>query len=112
MSAHRVASLVATFLPLLALGGGGGGGGAAALAPPPPPPPNAPTAAPTRVEEFSSGALTARLLYSLPPIEVAGARYPQRGRFVFHSDRGTTRVLISRAAGRPVEGPEYYLSRF
>lgn len=66
----------------------------------------------TRVEEFASGALTPRLLYSLPPIEVAGTRYPQRGLFVFHSDGGSTRVLISRAAGSPLAGQEYYLSRF
>jgi hypothetical protein len=59
---------------------------------------------------YESDFLNRTAVYSLPPIEVGGATYSQRGTFVFHSSNGLHRYLISRLAGAPGATTPTYLT--
>jgi hypothetical protein len=59
---------------------------------------------------YESEFLNRTAVYSLPPIQVGGGTYSQRGTFVFHSNNGLHRYLISWLAGAPGATTPTYLT--
>jgi hypothetical protein len=60
---------------------------------------------------YDSDYLQRQAVYTLPPIDVAGRTYSQRGAFVFHSADGLHRYLISRLYGLPNNGQQFYITQ-
>lgn len=60
---------------------------------------------------YESDFLNRNAVYAIPPIEVAGRTYSQRGMFVFHSSDGLHRYMISRLNGLPNNGQQFYLTQ-
>jgi hypothetical protein len=60
---------------------------------------------------YESDYLQRQAVYALPPIDVAGRKYSQRGAFVFHSADGLHRYMISRLYGLPNNGEQFYITQ-
>jgi hypothetical protein len=60
---------------------------------------------------YESDYLQRQAVYTLPPIDVGGRKYSQRGAFVFHSADGLHRYLISRLSGLPNNGQQFYITQ-
>jgi hypothetical protein len=64
----------------------------------------------THLALYESDFLNRAALYSLPSIELGGSTYSQRGAFVFHSNDGLHRYMISRLYGAPGATQPHYLT--
>jgi hypothetical protein len=64
----------------------------------------------THLALYESDFLNRTAVYTLPPIELAGSTFSQRGLFVFHSANGLHRYMVSRLHGLPGETQPYYLT--
>lgn len=64
----------------------------------------------THLALYESDFLNRTAVYSLPPIELGGSTYSQRGAFVFHSSDGLHRYMISRLHGAPGATQPHYLT--
>jgi hypothetical protein len=60
---------------------------------------------------YESDHLQRQAVYALPPIDVGGRTYSQRGTFVFHSADGLHRYVISRLYGLPDNGQQFYITQ-
>lgn len=60
---------------------------------------------------YESDHLQRQAVYTLPPVDVGGRKYSQRGAFVFHSADGLHRYLISRLYGLPNNGQQFYITQ-
>jgi chitinase len=64
----------------------------------------------THLALYESDFLNRTAIYSLPPIELGGSTYSQRGAFVFHSSDGLHRYMISRLHGSPGATQPHFLT--
>jgi hypothetical protein len=64
----------------------------------------------THLALYESDFLNRTAVYSIPPIDVGGTGYGQRGLLVFHSADGLHRYMISRLHGVPGATQPFYLT--
>ncbi len=64
----------------------------------------------THLALYESTFLNRTNLYSIPPVNVQGKDYGQRGLFVFHTADGSRRIMLSRLHGMPNPAAEFYLT--